>query len=67
MFYHDEQSQVGYFSVANQQEKASNEFLERLTDQLSRRDEDEFRLRLRMEEQLKIKKEKVGGSKKRKR
>ena len=67
MFYHDDQGQVRYFSVANELQIASNEVMKRLIDQLSRSDEDELRLMLRMDEQLKINKEKIEGSKKRKR
>ena len=57
MFYHDTQGQVGYFSVEEDMEKASNEVLERLIDQLSRYDEEEMRLRRTLERQLRINKE----------
>ena len=35
MFYHDTQGKVSYFSVKDDLESASNDFLERLIDQLS--------------------------------
>ena len=42
MFYHDFQGQVSYFSVEDDLESASNDFFERLIDQLSRHDEEEI-------------------------
>ena len=39
MFYHDTQGQVRYFSVEDDLDSASNNFLEMLIDQLSRHDE----------------------------
>ena len=67
MFYHDDQGNVRYFSVAEELEHTPNDILERLIDQMSRSDEDELRLRLRMEKQLRINKEKSGELKKRRR
>ena len=58
MFYNDAQSNVRYISVAEGLEHASNDTLEMLIDQLSRNDEDELRLRLKMEQQLSMNKEK---------
>ena len=40
MFYHDTQGQVSYFSVEDDLESTSNDFLERLIYQLSRNDEE---------------------------
>ena len=59
MFYHDTQGQVSYFSVEDDLESASNDFLERLIDQLSRHDEEEMRLRRTLERQLRMNKEKT--------
>ena len=59
MFYHDFQGQVSYFSVEDDLESASNDFLERLIDQLSRHDEKEMRLRRTLERQLRMNKEKT--------
>ena len=59
MFYHDTQGQVRYFEVEEDMEKASNEELERLIDQLSRFDEEEMRLRRTLESQLRMNKEKT--------
>ena len=50
MFYYDDQGQVRYFSVADELEITPNDILESLIDQLSKSDEDELSLRLRMEE-----------------
>ena len=66
MFYHDFQGQVSYFSVEDDLESASNDFLERLIDQLSRHDEEEMRLRRTLERQLRMNKEKTGELKKQK-
>ena len=49
MFYHDAEENVRYFSLVEILEKASNELLERLIDQLSRNDDDEARLRQSLE------------------
>ena len=65
MFYHDTQGQVRYFSVEDDLEKATNELLERLIDQLSRYDDEEMRLSRTLERQLKINTEKSGELKKR--
>ena len=65
MFYHDTQGQVRYFSVADDLEKAINELLERLIDQLSRYDDEEMRLRRTLERLLRMNKEKSGELKKR--
>ena len=54
MFYHDTQGQVSYFSVEDDLESTSNDFLERLIDQLSRHDEEEMRLRRTLERQLRM-------------
>ena len=59
MFYHDTQGQVRYFKVEEDLEKASNEELERLIDQLSRFDEEQMRLRRTLEKQLRMNKEKT--------
>ena len=67
MFYHDTQGQVRYFSVEDDLEKATNELLERLIDQLSRYDDEEMRLRRTLERQLRMNKEKLGELKKRSR
>ena len=64
MFYHDTQGQVSYFSVEDDLESASNDFLERLIDQLSRYDEEEMRLRRTLERQLRMNKEKTRELKK---
>ena len=64
MFYHDTQGQVSYFSVEDDLESASNDFLERLIDQLSRHDEEEMRLRRTLERQLRMNKEKTEEMKK---
>ena len=45
MFYHDTQGQVRYFSVEDDLEKATNELLERLINQLCRYDDEEMRLK----------------------
>ena len=66
MFYHDTQGQVSYFSVEDDLESASNDFLERLIDQLSRHDEEEMRLRRTLERQVRMNKEKTGELKKQK-
>ena len=66
MFYHDNQGQVSYFSVEDELESASNDFLERLIDQLSRNDEEEMRLRRTFERHLRMNKEKTGELKKQK-
>ena len=49
MFYHDTQGQVRYFSVEDDLEKAINELLKRLIDQLSIYDDEEMRLRRTLE------------------
>ena len=67
MFYHDTQGQVSYFSVEDDLESASIDFLERLIDQLSRHDEEETRLRRTLERHLRMNKEKTGELKKQKR
>ena len=59
MFYHDIQGQVRYFSVEDDMEKATNELLERLIDQLSIYDDEEMRLMRTLERQLKMNKEKT--------
>ena len=59
MFYHDTQGQVSYFSVEDDLESASNDFLERLIDQLRRHDEEEIRLRKTLERQLRMNNEKT--------
>ena len=51
MFYHDAQEQFIYFSLAAKLEIVSNEVLEMLIDQLNMSDEDEMRLRIRLEKQ----------------
>ena len=66
MFYYDNQGQVSYFSVEDDLESASNDFLERLIDQLSRNDEEEMRLRRTLERQLRMNKEKTRELKKQK-
>ena len=63
MFGHDDQGNVRYFLVAEELEHTPNDILERLIDQLSKSDKDELRLRLRMEQQLRINKEKLGDLK----
>ena len=67
MFYHDTQGQVRYFLVEDNLEKATNELLERLIDQLSRYDDEEMRIRRTLERQLRKNKEKSGELKKRSR
>ena len=67
MFYHDDQGNVRYFSVAEELEQTPNDIVERLVDQLSMSDEDELRLRLIMEQQLRMNKEKLGELKKKRR
>ena len=67
MFYHDTQGQVRYFSVEDDLEKATNELLERLIDQLSICDDEEMRLRRTLERQIRMNKEKSGELKKRSR
>ena len=67
MFYHDDQGKVRYFLVADELEISPNDILESVIDQLNKSDKDKLGLRLRMEEQLKINKEKSGELKKRKR
>ena len=66
MFYHDTQGQVSYFSVEDDLELASKDFLERMIDQLSRNDEEEMRLGRTLERQLRMNKEKTGELKKQK-
>ena len=56
--YHYPQGQLRYFSVSDELEKVINQYLEYFIDQLSRNDEDELGLRLRIEQQLKMMKKK---------
>ena len=67
MFYHDAEGNIRYCLVLEGLERASNETLEMLIDQLSRDDKDELRLRLRMEQHLRMNKEKSGELKKKRR
>ena len=64
MFYYDNQGQVSYLLVEDDLESASNDFLERLIDQLSKNYEEEMRLRRTLERQLRMNKEKTGELKK---
>ena len=68
MFYHGAEGNVKYFSVARKVKiKLQMNCWKSLIDQLSRNDEDELRLRLRLEQQLWMNKENSGELKKKRR
>ena len=67
MFYHDATEDVRYFSVEESLGKASNGLLEILINQLSTHDEDELKLRIKLEHQLRMNKENSRELKKKRR